>query len=250
MPTLNEYITHLRSLPASEWDTYLSANSGLPGPRGNLTLADAVAEVGDETIFRHLLTYAPTIAPTNTPGEFLAFCGTVGFGKLLIEGHQPDALSILRASANDPRWRVREGTAIALQHFGDHDMVALIDYMMDWHRGTLYEQRAVAAALCEPRLLKNPEHVARVLNILDAITAGILTVTNRKADDFIALRKGLAYCWSVAVVALPEHGKLLMEKWLASSDKDIRWLMRENLKKDRLKRMDTAWVEKLTIQSK
>lgn len=240
MPTLSDYITQLRSLPASEWDTYLSANSGLPGPRGNLTLADAVAEVGDEAIFRHLLSYDATIAPTNTPGEFLAFCGTVGFGNLLID-HHPDALAILRASANDPRWRVREGTAIALQHFGDHDMSALIDHMMDWHRGTLYEQRAVAAALCEPRLLKNPEHVARVLDILDAITARLLTVTDRKAEDFIALRKGLAYCWSVAVVALPERGKPLMEKWLASSDKDIRWLMRENLKKDRLKRMDAQW---------
>ncbi|MBA3873794.1 MAG: hypothetical protein H0X30_32070, partial [Anaerolineae bacterium] len=57
-------------------------------------------------------------------------------------------------------------------------------------------------------------------------------------------RKGLAYCWSVAVAALPEQGKPLMEKWLASSDKDIRWLMRENLKKDRLKRMDSAWVDR------
>lgn len=243
MSSLTEYITHLRSLPVTEWDTYLSGNSGLPGPRANLALADAVAEVGDEAIFRHLLTYDAAIAPTNTSGEFLAFCGTVGFGKLLIESH-PDALAILRASANDPRWRVREGAAIALQHFGDHDMSALIDTMMDWHRGTLYEQRAVAAALCEPRLLKNSEHVARVLNILDTITAGILTVTNRKADDFIALRKGLAYCWSVAVVANPEHGKPLMEKWLVSPDKDIRWLIRENLKKDRLKRMDAAWVEK------
>ncbi len=244
MPTVTDYINQLRSITSSEWDAYLSTNSGLPGPRGNLTLADAVAEVGDEAIFRHLLTYTPSIAPTNTPGEFLAFCGTVGFGNLLTD-HHPDALAILRASANDPRWRVREGAAIAFQHFGDHDMSTLIDYMMTWHRGTLYEQRAVAAALCEPRLLKNPEQVARVLNILDAITNGILTVTDRKADDFIALRKGLAYCWSVAVVALPEHGKPLMEKWLASHDKDIRWLIRENLKKDRLKRMHAEWVDKL-----
>jgi hypothetical protein len=35
-----------------------------------------------------------------------------------------------------------------------------------------------------------------------------------------------------------------MEKWLASSDKDIQWIMRENLKKARLARMDAAWVEK------
>ncbi|MEP6985768.1 MAG: hypothetical protein ABI970_09230, partial [Chloroflexota bacterium] len=192
---------------------------------------------------RHLLSYYASIAPTNTPGEFLALCGTVGLGKLLIEQHL-SALDTLRISANDPRWRIREGAAIALQHFGDQDMSALIDLITPWSSGTAYEQRAVAAALCEPRLLKNPADVLRVLHILDAITATIPAVTNRKVDDFIALRKGLAYCWSVAVAALPEQGKPLMEKWLASSDKDIRWLMRENLKKDRLKRMDAAWVDR------
>ena len=118
-----------------------------------------------------------------------------------------------------------------------------------WSTGTLLEQRAVAAALCEPRLLKNPLEVAHVLHILDDITTQISAITNRKADDFIALRKGLAYCWSVAVAALPEQGKPLMEKWLASPDKDIRWLMRENLKKDRLKRMDAEWVEKCLSQA-
>ncbi len=241
MSTQTDYAAHLRELPKPQWDEYLRANSGLPGPRANLPLGDAVAVVGDESIFRHLLTYNAVIAPTNTSGEFLAFCGTVGFGKLLIE-HHPDALEVLRASANDPRWRVREGAAIALQHFGDHDFTRLIDLISCWSIGTPYEQRAAAAALCEPRLLKNPTEVSRVLDILDAITATIPTVTNRKADDFIALRKGLAYCWSVAVVALPEQGKPLMEKWLASTDKDIRWLMRENLKKDRLKRMDAELV--------
>ena len=33
-----------------------------------------------------------------------------------------------------------------------------------------------------------------------------------------------------------------MEKWLVSPDPDIRWIMRENLKKNRLVRMDAAWV--------
>jgi hypothetical protein len=33
-----------------------------------------------------------------------------------------------------------------------------------------------------------------------------------------------------------------MEKWLAVPDKDLRWIMKENLKKDRLKRIDAAWV--------
>ncbi len=52
----------------------------------------------------------------------------------------------------------------------------------------------------------------------------------------------LAYCWSVAVAAFPEEGKPLMEKWFDSEDKDIRWMVKENLKKNRLVKMDADWV--------
>lgn len=60
------------------------------------------------------------------------------------------------------------------------------------------------------------------------------------------LRKGLAHCWSVAVAALPNRGKPIMEKWIASSDKDVHWIMSEYLKKARLSRMDAVWVRKLS----
>ena len=83
-----------------------------------------------------------------------------------------------------------------------------------------------------------------VLGILDQITAGIEQVDNRRSEDFLTLRKGLGYCWSVAVAALPAEGKALMEKWLVKLDKDVRWIMKENLKKRRLVRMDAEWVEK------
>jgi len=38
-----------------------------------------------------------------------------------------------------------------------------------------------------------------------------------------------------------------MQKWLASSDKDVRWIMRENLKKNRLIKMDPVWVDSMRI---
>ena len=81
-----------------------------------------------------------------------------------------------------------------------------------------------------------------MLCILDEITASVPHATDRKSDAFKTLRQGLGYCWSVAVAALPDTGKPLMERWLASSDPDVRWIMRENLKKNRLLRMDAAWV--------
>jgi hypothetical protein len=83
-----------------------------------------------------------------------------------------------------------------------------------------------------------------VLRLLDKITASLRKVQDRKSEDFMTLRKGLGYCWSVAVAALPDEGKPLMDKWLADTDKDIRWIMKENLKKNRLARVDAGWVIK------
>jgi len=237
----DDYRATLRAL--KEWDAFLLTESGLPGPRGNLELAQAVADEGDEELFRRYLSFTPGQAPTNSPEEFLAFCGVVGLGKLLAEGKRA-VLETLRRQASDPRWRTREGVAMALQRWGDVDMDALLREMETWGAGNPLEQRAAAAALCEPRLLREERHAAKVLQILDRITASIQGLGERKGDDFKALRKGLGYCWSVAAAALPEKGKPAMERWFSSGDADVRWIMKENLKKDRLARMDAEWAER------
>ena len=241
MPKPDQYRVTLRSL--ADWDAYLLAESGLPGPRGNIELGQAVADEGNLALFQRYTAYSADLAPVNSPYEFLAFCGVLGLGRLLAEG-RVELLPSLRAHASDPRWRVREGVAMALQRWGDQNMDALIDALQDWSRGTLLEQRAAAAAVCEPRLLRQPEQAAAVLHILDEITARIVRRLDRRDPDFLALKKGLGYCWSVAAAALPAQGKPLMEKWLVSPDKDIQWIMRENLKKNRLVRVDAEWVQK------
>ena len=147
--------------------------------------------------------------------------------------------------ASDPRWRVREAVAMALQIYSEDHMEELITEMENWARGNNYEKRAAAAALCEPKLLSQKEQVSKVLQILETITCSIMEIADRKGEGFIALKKGLAYCWSVAIVALPDEGKQRFEKLVAYDDKDIKWIMRENLKKDRLKRMDQEWTESM-----
>ena len=47
----------------------------------------------------------------------------------------------------------------------------------------------------------------------------------------------------MAVVALPAAGRPTMERWLDTPDADVAWIMRENLKKNRLLRLDPEWVE-------
>ena len=65
---------------------------------------------------------------------------------------------------------------------------------------------------------------------------------NREIEDFNVLCKGLAYCWSIAVVANPERGKPLFEELARSEDPDVIRIVKSNLKKNRLIKMDPDWV--------
>ncbi len=241
MSKADDYRAQLLAL--HDWDAYLLKESGLPGPRGNIELAQVVANLGELSLFQRYLAYTPQRAPVNSPYEFLAFCGALGLGRLLAEGDTRQLVQ-LHTLASDPRWRVREAVAMALQQFGDKDMDHLLVEMQTWSQGTPLEQRAAAAALCEPRLLGEARHARKVLQILDNITATFHAPSVHPREDILILRKGLGYCWSVAVVALPEEGKAFMEKWLGTTSKDILWIMQENLKKARLARMDPDWVKK------
>jgi hypothetical protein len=233
------YVAQLRSV--QDWEGFLKKHSGLPGPRGNLELAQAAADAGSLKQFREWLRQDVRRAPTNTPGEFIAFCGVLGHGRLLAEGRM-SAAGVLRAAASDPRWRVREAAAMGLQRLGRADMSALLRIVEPWSRGTLLEQRAAAAAVCEPALLTRPQPTRRVLRLLDRITRGLARCQDRRSPDFRVLRQGLGYCWSVAVAADPQAGRPLMEKWAESRDPDVQWLVRENLCKARLARLDRRWV--------
>lgn len=228
-------------LTLDNWDAFLLKESGLPGPRGNLELAQVVADLGTRALFERYLDVTPELAPTNSPQEFLAFCGALGLGKLLADGDTTQ-FARLRLLASDSRWRTREAVAMALQRLGDVDMPALLAEMAQWATGNCFEQRAACAALCEPRLLKDKQAALETLTLLDNITASVVSAIERRNDGFAALRKGLAYCWSVAAAALPEAGTRLMERWLHSNDKDVRWIMRENLKKKRLEIAAPVWV--------
>jgi len=239
MDKVDAYREQLRTM--DDWDAFLTQESRLPGPRANLELAYAVAWEGSE---ERLLRYAGLdcgAAPANTPAEFLAVCGVMGTGYLMARGEAAH-LSMLRASASDPRWRIREAVALGLQEYGRTAMESLLEAMEGWSTGAPLERRAAVAALCEPGLLIDPDHAEQVLDIMDEITASVLDERERRSEEFRVLRKGLAYGWSVVVAAQPAMGKPRMERWIGSEDADIRWIMKQNLGKKRLVRMDEGWV--------
>jgi hypothetical protein len=236
MAKMDDYLQTLKEL--DDWIPFLLRESGLPGPRGNLELAHAVAEIGNQKQFEQFLTVDGS---ENTPEVFVLFCGIVGLGRSAAS--RSELFDRVRKYASDTRWRIREAVPTGLQLAGDQDMNLLLVEMKKWIRGNWYEKRAAAAALAEPRLLKQPKHAIQVLQVLDRITSSMETDKRSKDESYRVLRQGMAYCWSVAVVAAPEIGKPLMEKWLVSTDRDVRWMMKENLKKNRLLKMDANWVK-------
>lgn len=244
MTKRSDYRAVLESLPAGQWPAYLDAESGLPGPRGNLELVEAFADAADPALIK---------VCAESPDEYRALCGAVGLGRLVLEGRQ-GAAEALRGLAGDHRWRVREGVAIALQRLGEADMPGLWALSADWLRDGPLVQRAVAAGICEPRLLQAPEDAGRALDVLDRITTVFARTDSevRRTEEFRVLRQGLGYCWSVAVAAAPAKGFGYLEKWAAkwtaSQDKDVRWILRENLKKARIAKADPAACARLAAR--
>jgi hypothetical protein len=213
--------------------SFIVEHSGLPGPRGNLELVQAVADEGNLRLFRQLLRWGPDRAPVNAPEELLPVCGLVGLGRMIAEG-RTDLVAEVRRSASDPRWRTREGVAMALQRWGRADMRGLVAEMRRWASGDRLVQRAAVAALCEPDLLGDPRDARAVLTVLDRITRSVEEATDRHDEAFRVLRQALGYGWSVAVAALPSEGLARLDAWMHATDPDVRWIMRENLKKRRL----------------
>ena len=167
------------ALPADEVGAYLRENSGLPGPRANLELADAFAATASEEQVRE---YA------DSDDEYLSLCGT------------------------SERWAQSRDPLV---------------------------QRAAIAAICEPRLLKDPATASLALELCRRVTTlfGAIAFDERRREDVRVLRQALGYCWSVAIAASPVRGLELFAELDASSDPDLQWIARENRKKTRLQQL-------------
>jgi hypothetical protein len=233
---------YLRELQeAQDVEAYLLTHSGLPGPRGNLELAWTYADIAEPQRLLRMAELTAEMAPENTPAGYLAVCGVVGLGRLLCEG-QFEVLDLLRRRAQDSRWRIREAVAMALQRWGRADFQAMLAELETWTQGSLLRRRAVVAAICEPALLNLPAASSAALRLLDIITASLEVEADRRSDDFRTLRQALGYGWSVAFAADPIEGQRRMERWLADQDPDVRWVMRQNLRKNRLARLAPDWA--------
>ena len=209
-----------------------ATDSGLPGPRGNLELIAAIADVADADQLLDWAAVGPDEVGGDESGTVLVVSGVVGIGRLLTERWRGDAgthelVGRLHAIASDSRWRVREGVAMAVQRWAESDPDAAFRTAEAWTNDTPFVQRAAVAAVCEPALIAEVAFARRAVGVVETVTADIAARPGRKGPVIDALRKALGYGWSVAVVADPELGRPAFERWAASPDPTIRWIVRE-----------------------
>jgi len=228
-------------------EDYMAANSNLPGPRGNLELAQAwgtVAEVyaGQATgelwnLCLEMTNLSADEAPVNDPKELIPFCGAVGIGAMgaVVPDLFEQAVATLKILANDSRWRMREAVPMGLTKLIFSRSRDTLQVLKTWTvDGSLLELRAVAAGVAEPALLKNQESAAAALDLHKNIFNRVLKTDARKTEDFRVLKKALGYTLSVVVKASPQPGFIYMAQLVDTQDKDVQWIVKENLKKNRL----------------
>lgn len=249
---------------------YLLLRSNLPGPRANLELvhrfAGAVtkggAERGDQ-LLKLCTTFidgTPPAASVGNPMEFIPLCGVVGLGSLASLPHDGRfpfyraAMERLRRQAADPRWRVREGVAMALQRVIPSRPRVCLRSLEGWIApGEWYTMRAVAAGVAEPALLAD-DYIAvrsldlhrRILNeVREALTEPPSNGGPVQSESFRKLLQCLEYSLSVVVAAMPEEGFAYLDELAGtippnggrySAGAVLQRLLKENLKKSRLKR--------------
>lgn len=239
---------YCESNDSKKLENYIVSNSNLPGRRANLELAFAFADaiqdysyVQTEKLWRlcsEFIKISSEDAPTNDPKEFLPFCGAQAIGVIgsVSATYFFVSLSNLKFLANDSRWRIREAVCFGLQRLLAKEGIKAAKELEGWiNDGTFLELRAIAAALAEPTLLRDERFANASISLHKQIFERIQSSgINRKLKDFRTLRKTLGFTLSVVTCGNSEQGFEFMRHLIQTNDVDLVWIVKENLKKNRL----------------
>lgn len=237
-----------------ELEGYLTEHSALPGPRMNTALVGAFADVIGRLVTQPAMPPVERLealldgwaalslagAPANDPREILPSTAVLTYGQVAVARQDwwEDEVAKLRRAASHPSWRVREMVAAALQRMLAANWKRTYQVLTNWlPDDDPLVIRASAAAIAEPPLLKSKARGDDALFIQARAVEWLarLPQERRREEAVSVLRKALGYTLSVAIAATPEAGLALLVQLSASADKDIQWIVRENLKKQRLK---------------
>ncbi len=243
---------------------YLVAEGGLPEPGADLELAAGFARTVQEfaaadpadlplllDLCAELACIAPEDALADDPGEFLGICGIRGIGAIgsLSPGHAVAALKHLGEAATDPRRWIREAVAAAIRDLLLRQRDTVIPELESWvEGGTWPAMQAAAAGVSEPDLLVEADIAAAALRFHRKILIRIYTAKERHSDAFHALRESLGRTLGVVIAAIPTPGFEYLRQLATLDDPDIRWIVQETLKEERLEIQYPETVQHIRAQ--
>ena len=224
---------------------YLNENSRLPGPRANLELLYQFIDNATDAEIEHCMSFADRVT-LNSPNEFVLLCGVAASIKRIAMLHRTVDVDLSNYT-NHESWRVRESVCIGFQRAKPYLMPEeMMKNLISLKHGTALDKRAYFATLCDPILMNDYIRPTEVLSDLLDITLDCFNNNDKLDSELAALRKALGYCWSVTICAVETLGKQTFEKLLNYTEsKHILWIVKENLKKNRLIKLDKKWVNSL-----
>ena len=227
---------------------YLTGRSNLPGPRANLELLGAFGDFFSKRCREKPASYwelamklagmSRSVEGRDEPVEFGVLCGVVALASVgaALPQYLARALSQMEEYSHSARWRTREAVAMGLQRMIQSDAGKTLREVESWVEGDddWLAMRAVAAGVAEPALVKDHAVAERALDLQRKILSRIASARKHEGEELRALKQTLGYSLSVVVKELPKEGFGYLRQIARGGDQDLKWIVKENLKKDRL----------------
>jgi hypothetical protein len=215
-------------------------HSGLPGPRPNFPLAAAlgrhVASYGAraDALLRELCAGSPDAAPAGA-AEYLPICGAQALAaRYLAQDRPQEALSLLRAMAEDTRRLVREGVIAALSEIAHARAGELVSALRAWTDE--YLPAAVALEGLSTRgvldRISTPEELLSRLDEAFILLEGA-SRSDQRSQGYRELVRTLADASANIMGRFADKAGPLLEARAATAEEDLRALLESAVEQGR-----------------
>ncbi|OGD56754.1 hypothetical protein A3K78_06565 [Candidatus Bathyarchaeota archaeon RBG_13_52_12] len=218
---------------------FLSANSNLPGPRSNLTLAFKVAELVQGSWREHEEWLRGRLDDwAHSVDEYLLLCRNITLGYILSAYDDEAYEEVLFMQNFHPMWRAREAVTLGLQKTLSSRTGYTLKLLERWNEsGDALILRNTLMVLADPPSLRDSQQArdslrAYIIQAMELVKH--ISPEAKRGDGYKLLKKSLGFVPSVAAV---HDGRIVkdMENWARADVKEWKTVVRSNLGKSRLR---------------
>lgn len=223
---------------------FLRKNSGLPGARANLKLAEAFADECAlkgptvDKLLMQMLALDADDAPGATDMEFLPVCGVLALAKRGAKDKKfrPKAFALLKEAADDLRFRVRDAVSQGLAILGAAHPDETIHAMLTWADGYLYAANVMEALKSAAFLdaIKDADAAIACVNACFQLAVQAPRSAERY-PGYKSLIEGLSVVPGLVAVRFGAPMFDVMESWCKVKEPMLRDAILASLKSDRIR---------------